>query len=161
MKILDFFLFLWVIFGLLPFKLRIRIQQLKLMRIHGDLDPDTDPDPKPCRRLPGKKMLVCDNLSSHISLEVISLCRENNIEYVCLPPNSTDKMQPLDVGIFGPMKHHWRKQLKAYSERDLSAKLLQKTEFPRMLQELMESISPKDLPPKAFEKCGLEIIFTK
>jgi hypothetical protein len=26
--------------------MRIRIQQLKLMRIHAD--PDTDPDPKPC-----------------------------------------------------------------------------------------------------------------
>ncbi len=39
---------------------------------------------------------VCDNLSSHVSLEAISLCRENNIENVCLPPNSTDKMQPLD-----------------------------------------------------------------
>jgi hypothetical protein len=45
--------------------------------------------------------------------------------------------------------------LRAYSERDPSAKLLQKTEFPRMLQELMESISPKNLLPKAFEKCGL------
>ncbi len=107
------------------------------------------------RRLPGKKLLICDNLSSHVSLEVITLCRENDIEYVCLPPNSTDKMQPLDVGIFGPMKHHWRQQLRAYSERDPSAKLLQKTEFPRMLQDLMESISPKKLLPKAFEKCGL------
>jgi hypothetical protein len=36
MKILDFFLFLWVTFA---------FQQLKLMRIHAD--PDTDPDPKP------------------------------------------------------------------------------------------------------------------
>ncbi len=26
----------------------IRIQQLKLMRIHADPDPDPDPDPKPC-----------------------------------------------------------------------------------------------------------------
>ena len=59
-----------------------------------------------------------------------------------MPPNRTDKMQPLDVGIFGPMTNHWRQQLRAYSERDPSAKLLQKTEFPRMLQELMESISP-------------------
>jgi hypothetical protein len=107
------------------------------------------------RRLPGKKLLICDNLSSHVSLEVITLCRENDIEYVCLPPNSTDKMQPLDFRIFGPMKHHWRQQLRAYSERDPSAKLLLKTKFPRMLQELMESISPKKLLPKAFEKCGL------
>jgi hypothetical protein len=39
-------------------------------------------------------MLVCDNLSSHISLEVISLCRENNCEYVCLPPNSPKDLLP-------------------------------------------------------------------
>jgi hypothetical protein len=55
-----------------------------------------------CRRLEGKKLLLVDNLSSHISMEVIDLCKECNIELVCLPPNSTDKMQPLDVGIFGP-----------------------------------------------------------
>ncbi len=29
-------------------RIRIRIQQLKLMRIHADPAPDTDPDPKPC-----------------------------------------------------------------------------------------------------------------
>jgi hypothetical protein len=33
------------------------------------------------------------------------------------------------------MKQAWRKQLKAYSDRSPSAKLLQKTEFPRMLKE--------------------------
>ncbi len=44
MKILSFFLFFWDIF--LPSWIRIRIQQLKLKRIHAD--PDTDPDSKPC-----------------------------------------------------------------------------------------------------------------
>jgi hypothetical protein len=87
------------------------------------------------RRQPGRKLLIGDNLASHISVEVISQCRDNNIQFVCLPPNSTDKMQPLDVGFFGPMKQAWRKQLKAYSDRSPSAKLLQKTEFPRMLKE--------------------------
>jgi hypothetical protein len=42
MKILSFFLFFGSFF---PSWIRIRIQQLKLMRIHAD--PDTDPDPKP------------------------------------------------------------------------------------------------------------------
>ncbi len=32
--------------------MRIRIQQLKLMRIHAVSDPDTDLDPKPCRKVP-------------------------------------------------------------------------------------------------------------
>jgi hypothetical protein len=49
-------------------------------------------------RLPGKKLLIGDNLASHISLQVIQICREQDIEFVCLPPNATDKMQPLDVG---------------------------------------------------------------
>jgi hypothetical protein len=31
-------------------RIRIRIQQLKLMRIHADPDLDPDPDPKPCEK---------------------------------------------------------------------------------------------------------------
>jgi hypothetical protein len=45
MKIMIFFYFCG---SFLPSWIRIRIQQLKLMRIHADPDPDTDPDPKPC-----------------------------------------------------------------------------------------------------------------
>jgi hypothetical protein len=48
MIILDFLYFCG---SFLPSWIRIRIQQLKLMRIHADPDPDTDPDPKPCLQL--------------------------------------------------------------------------------------------------------------
>ncbi len=107
------------------------------------------------KRKPGKKLLIVDNLSSHISAEVIKLCKTHNIAYVCLPPNSTDKLQPLDVGVFGPMKHAWRNQLKAYSDKDPAADLLQKTEFPKMLKELLDTLNPGRLLPKAFERCRL------
>ena len=53
---------------------------------------------KHVRRNFDKKMLVGDNLRSHISLEVIDLCRKKDIQFVCLPPNSTHLTQPLDVG---------------------------------------------------------------
>lgn len=99
------------------------------------------------RRQPGKKVLLGDNLSSHISVEVIELCREHDIEFVCLPCNSTDKMQPLDVGFFGPMKQAWRKLLQAYAKADPTAKLLEKKEFPRMLRELVHSMKPADILP--------------
>jgi hypothetical protein len=107
------------------------------------------------RRLEGKKILIGDNLASHISLKVIQSCRENNIEFVCLPPNATDKMQPLDVGFFGPMKAAWRAQLRKYADKDPTAKLLLKTEFPSMLKELLEALSPEKHLPTAFKKCGL------
>lgn len=101
-----------------------------------------------CRRLPGKKLLLVDNLASHNSVEVVDLCKEHGIEFVCLPPNSTDKMQPLDVGIFGPMKSSWRKQLRKYQDQDPEAKLLKKTEFPAMLKELVEALNTKQHLPK-------------
>jgi hypothetical protein len=89
------------------------------------------------KKLPGKKVLIGDNLSSHINMEVISLCASNNIEFVCLPPNSTHLLQPLDVGIFGPMKQAWRVQLKSYSAKDPTAKLLNKSDFPGMLKAVL------------------------
>ncbi len=107
------------------------------------------------RRLPGKKVLVGDNLSSHISVEVIDLCGQHDIEFVCLPPNATHLMQPLDVGLFAPMKQAWRNQLQQYSAKDPTAKLLQKSEFPRMLKELISVLNPQEVMPNAFERCGL------
>jgi hypothetical protein len=104
------------------------------------------------RRLTGKKLLVGDNLASHISLDVIRICRKNNIEFVCPPPNSMDKLQPLDVGVFGPMKYTWRRMLRAYGDKDPSVKLLVKPHFPK---ELVASLKPQDLLPGAFQKCGL------
>jgi hypothetical protein len=52
----------------------------------------------------GKKLIMGDNLASHISPRVIELCKQHNIQFVCLPPHSTDKMQPLDVWVFSSMK---------------------------------------------------------
>ncbi len=60
------------------------------------------------KRKPGEKLLIGDNLSSHISADVIKLCRRHNIRFLCLPPNATHLIQPLDVGVFGPLKTSWR-----------------------------------------------------
>jgi hypothetical protein len=54
--------------------------------------------------LPGKKLLLYDNLASHILVEVLDLRRESKVEFVCLPPNFTNKLQPLDVGVLSPNK---------------------------------------------------------
>jgi hypothetical protein len=62
-------------------------------------------------------------------------------------------MHSLDVGFFGPMKSTRRTPLKAYANQDLIVKLFVKTEFPRMLKELMASMSPEKLLPITFGKC--------
>ena len=107
------------------------------------------------RRLQGKKILIGDNLSTHISVDVINLCRENDIEFVCFPPNATDKMQPLDVGFFGPMKQAWRNQLTQFKIKNPSENPLDKCVFLSLLKELCEHMKPEKNLPSAFKKCGL------
>ena len=112
------------------------------------------------KKLPGKKILVGDNLSSHISDEVISLCQQHNIEFVCLPANSTDKLQPLDVGYFGPMKKAWRKILLDFKLKNPKEATIPKADFPRLMKALLdkEELDGKTKMPAAFQKCGLHPI---
>ena len=107
------------------------------------------------RRIPGKKVLIGDNLASHISTNVIELCRLNDIEFVCLPPNSTHVLQPLDVAVYGPLKTHWRTILRDLLEKEPDAKALNKPKFPALLKKLTEKLDSKTLLPKGFEKCGI------
>ncbi len=107
------------------------------------------------RKLPGKKLLLGDNLASHISMSVIKSCKENDIEFVCFPPHATNLLQPLDLGFFSSMKAMWRNLLTDYTKQDPSAKLLPKNMFPKMLKELYEVLKPETCLPNAFAKCRL------
>ncbi|KIM59047.1 hypothetical protein SCLCIDRAFT_98010, partial [Scleroderma citrinum Foug A] len=44
---------------------------------------------------------------SHVSDEIRQLALQNNIHLFCLPPKTTHKLQPLNVGVFGPLQSAW------------------------------------------------------
>ncbi len=53
----------------------------------------------------GKKgLLICDGHESHITTSWITHCMKNDIIFMILPPHSSHLTQPLDVGVFGPLK---------------------------------------------------------
>lgn len=54
-------------------------------------------------------VLYLDGHTSHLSLPLSQLCRENGIELVALYPNSTHVLQPFDVAVFHPLKVMWKK----------------------------------------------------
>jgi hypothetical protein len=107
------------------------------------------------KRQTGKKLLIGDNLSSHLSMAVIEACKANDIAFVCLPPHSTDKLQPLDVGVFGPLKKVWREVLTNYKLKNPKEASIPKTEFPRLLNSVLAKADPGRHLPAAFLKCGL------
>ncbi|KAK8096435.1 transposase, partial [Apiospora kogelbergensis] len=68
--------------------------------------PETAPnDPKDAR------LLILDGHGSHTTDDFMSLCYQNNIYLLFLPPHSSHVLQPLDVGVFAPMKAYYRKEI--------------------------------------------------
>ena len=49
-------------------------------------------------------LLICDGHESHITASWITYCMKNNIIFMVLPPHSSHLTQPLDVGVFSPLK---------------------------------------------------------
>ena len=52
-------------------------------------------------------ILVIDNHESHVTLETIDLARENGLVILSFPPHCSDRMQPLDVSVYGPFKRYY------------------------------------------------------
>ncbi len=52
-------------------------------------------------------LLIYDGHGSHETVDLIDLGIKNNIILLSLPPHTTHKLQPLDVGVFGPFAHSW------------------------------------------------------
>ncbi|KZS86402.1 hypothetical protein SISNIDRAFT_397073, partial [Sistotremastrum niveocremeum HHB9708] len=52
-----------------------------------------------------------DGHNSHVSIEFVKFCKEHGIELACFPSHATGFLQPLDVGIFGPLSHAWSEVL--------------------------------------------------
>ena len=56
-------------------------------------------------------LLLLDEHLTHISTTLIETALDEDITILKLPPHKTDKLQPLDVTCFGPLKREWEKQL--------------------------------------------------
>lgn len=111
-----------------------------------------------CRRFEGSKLLIGDNLSSHLSPEVVGLCEANQVKFTFLPANSTHLTQPLDVSLFRPMKGQWRQVLETNKMKSATgSQAFEKKHFPRLLRATLEGMDAnleKDII-SGFVKCGL------
>ena len=82
------------------------------------------------------------------------MARDRGVILFCLPSHTTHALQPLDVGVYGPLKSRWGKILKEY-KMETCAAVVDKTEFPGLLKKLWEeSFEAKHLKA-GFRKAGL------
>ena len=56
-------------------------------------------------------LVIYDGHLTHVSLDIIERAIEEDITIIKLPLHVTDKLQPLDVCCFGPLKRMWEHKL--------------------------------------------------
>ncbi|XP_053389486.1 uncharacterized protein LOC128552471 [Mercenaria mercenaria] len=61
-----------------------------------------------------KTLILYDGHKSHFSLTLTNWAKDYNVLLFVLPPHSSHITQPLDVGIFGPMKSYYYHECKSY-----------------------------------------------
>lgn len=106
----------------------------------------------------GRKVVMGDNLSSHINPRVLSECEKHNISFICLPPNATHILQPLDVAYFRPLKCKWRQVLLSWknSQSGRTLPTTPKDQFPILLKQALESLTEtKGNLISGFRKTGI------
>ena len=59
-------------------------------------------------RAQGKyQLLLLDGHTSHLTWEFFDFCLSHRVIPLCFPSHSTHLLQPLDVGLFGPLQHYY------------------------------------------------------
>jgi hypothetical protein len=54
------------------------------------------------------RVLISDGFGTHETLEILEYCFENNIILCRIPSHTSHKLQPCDIGVFGPLKVAYR-----------------------------------------------------
>ncbi|KIJ44879.1 hypothetical protein M422DRAFT_141415, partial [Sphaerobolus stellatus SS14] len=52
-------------------------------------------------------VFISDGHGSHKTSSMRAVAVENDIMLISLPPHTTHRLQPLDVGVFAPIQHEW------------------------------------------------------
>lgn len=94
-------------------------------------------------------ILMFDGHGSHISYRIIKAAIDNNIHLVKFPSHLTDRLQPLDKCVFGPIKTRWEKKLIQFIKTQIELRQsahLSKARFVELLGEVwMEAMKPHNI----------------
>ena len=99
-------------------------------------------------------IIYLDN-HSHITIPLVSYCRNKQIEIIPIYPKSTHTMQPLDITFVPLFKETWEKTVAKWKIKK-NAMQLKKEDFPTVLNMTLNNIKEeKDVIRSGFKASGL------
>jgi len=94
-----------------------------------------------------------DGHESHKTPEMRRLAIEHNIEFYFLPPHTTHRLQPLDVGIFGPLQRKWQERCDEIIGETNGE--VPRSEFVKEYMDVRNGVFTKELIQSAWKKAGM------
>ena len=91
-------------------------------------------------------LVIFDEFTGQTTDEALGLLQENNILYVIVPPNTTDRLQPLDLSVNKAAKEFLRSQFQAWYASKISSQV----------KASSSSITPVDLRLSVMKPIGAQ-----
>ena len=93
-------------------------------------------------------------------MDLIRTACDSNVIILCLPANTTHLLQPLDIGVFGPLKTVWRSILNRY-KLETRGEMVSEEIFPSPVAQLSDISFESDHCKGFFCRTGLVPFFQK
>lgn len=98
-------------------------------------------------------LLILDGHGSHVADKFVKFAAQHKVHVVLLPPHTTHKLQPLDVGCFGPFKKRWADRCKEYVA--LTGETMPKENFAHKYLAIRNETITENVIKSAFRKTGI------
>jgi hypothetical protein len=99
-------------------------------------------------------VLLIDSASSHVNMSSFEYAKDRGIQLYRIPPNATHLMQPLDEGVFGPLKKSWTRLVREHA-KDNPANPIGKAKFAEKLKEAFFLFRKPHTVIRSFKSTGI------
>ena len=99
-------------------------------------------------------LLLLDGHSTHYQPELLRVAKDHDVIMLCLPPHTTHESQPLDCGVFGPLKSHWSNVCHTYLQQN-PGRIMNRFQFSALFSKAWgTAVSPSNIIA-GFRRCGV------
>lgn len=104
-------------------------------------------------------LLILDNHSSHISLQIYEYCKKNGIVMVSIPPHTSHKLQPLDVTFFAALKNAYSRHCNSFLKSKITNSEFEDKITPYDVAEIFklayDQVANIEKAVSGFKACGI------
>lgn len=102
-----------------------------------------------------RRLLLVDGHSSHVNLKFLQFADAHRIIILILPPHSTHRLQPLDIGLFAPLARAYTNELNTLMYNSLGFVSMSKRMFWPMFREAWFMAFTEENIASAFQSSGV------